>query len=221
MLQIAHRRFALLTPFSGLGVRLAPNSVERKQQIWWLNTCWVPEDHDCAHPPWHGPEMWRLALPTLFFDRLSHWHQLERYELPEDELDLVGIGGSLQNIAGYGSEENPTLGIALNTFRFTGRDGYQFILEMAGTVLPQETPREEDLSGEFSLRVELPFHQVAVAVPLNATDPVATAAGLAQREIGLTAHARHHLRRFDPTVPTWKPVENSHHTVLLETPWRG
>ncbi len=73
----------------------------------------------------------------------------------------------------------------------------------------------------FSLRVEIPFHEVEVAVPLNAADPLAAAVGIARREIGLSAHALHDVSRFDPTVPVWKPVENSHHIVLLETLWRG
>lgn len=220
MLQIANRRFQLLTPHSGLGVRLAPNAAAHKQQKWWLNTCWVPEDDDRAHPPWRGPEMWWLGMMHLGI-KVSHWHELERFEVPEDDLPIVAMSGSVQNIASYGSRHHDALSFALDTFRFTGRAGYSLILEMEGEVFPQEKPSEEDLCGDFSLRVEIPFHEVHVAVPLNAADPLAAAAGIAHREIGLSAHARHHLRLFDPSVPVWKPVENSHHTVLLETPWNG
>lgn len=219
MLQIAGRRFHLLTPFSGLGVRLAPNAVPPKQQRWWLDTCWVPDDDDRAHPPWREPEMWRLWLPHLN-QRLSHWHELERYQCPEDDLGILGFGAGAQNIARISGQENPVLCIAFETIRFMGRTGYTFILEMEGEVLPQKKPGEQDISGDFSLRVELPFNEVHVAVPLNATDPLAAAAGIARREIGLSAHAGHHLHLFDPEVPVWKPVENSHHTVLLETPWQ-
>jgi hypothetical protein len=219
MLQIADRRFQLLTPFSGLGVRLSPNSVEYKQQTWWLNTCWVPEDNDGAHPPWRGPEMWRLGMMHLGA-QVSHWHELERFEMAEDDLGILAMSGSVQNIARYSGPENPALSFALDTFRFTGRTGYSLILEMAGEVLPQKEPGEEELCGDFSLRVEIPFHEAEVAVPLNATDALATATSIARREIGLSAHARHDVSLFDPTVPVWKPVENSHHTVLLETPWR-
>jgi len=219
MLQIADRRFQLLTPFSGLGVRLAPNAVAYKQQKWWLNTCWVPEDDDRTHPPWRRPEMWRLGLMNLNL-RVSHWHELERQEIPEEDLDVLSMGGSVQNIARYSGAEAPALSFVMGTFRFTGRTGYSFVLEMEGEVLPQKEPGKEDLCGDFSLRVEIPFHEVHVAVPLNAAAPLAAAAGIARREIGLSAHARHHVRLFDPEVPVWKPVQNSHHTVLMETPWR-
>lgn len=191
-----------------------------KQQKWWLNSCWVPEDDDTTHPPWRGPEMWRLGMMHLGI-KVSHWHELERFEMTEDDFCIVGLGSSVQNIANYGGRENPALSFAIDTFRFTGRTGYSLILEMAGEVLPEDKPGKEDLCGDFHLRVEIPFHEVHVAVPLNAADALATAASIARREIGLSGHARHHVRLFDPCVPVWKPVENSHHTVLLETPWRG
>jgi hypothetical protein len=222
MLQIADRRLQLLTPSSGIGVHLAPNAVPYKQHTWWLNTYWAAEDEGSARVPWSRPEVWRLALTNLnLTTRLSDWHDLERFEIEEDDLPLVSMGGHLENIAQASGARDRTLSFVMGTCRFIGRSGYNLILEMEGEVLPDLVPSDDDLCGDFSLRVELPFHAVKVAVPLNAADPLATAAGIARREIGLSAYARYDVRVFDPTVPTWKPVDNSHHMVWLETPWRG
>ena len=104
-----------------------------------------------------------------------------------------------------------------------------FFVSKNSELPPQDRAGEEEeraqetsvLSGEFRLRVEVPFYDATVRVPLNAADPLATAASNARREIGLSAHARHQMNPFDPNRPIWKPIENSHHSVLLETPWRG
>jgi hypothetical protein len=221
MLQIANRRFSLATSFSGLSLRLAPNAAGPKQHRWSMNAVFVPEDDDHALPPWRGPEMWRLGIQQIIGLHVTHWHELEHFEIDEADLDILNIGSSLQNIARYGGWENPPLSLAFGSFRFICREGYLLTLEADGEVLLQTDPNDADLSGEFTLRAQIPFHQVSIAVPLNATDSLTTATSIARREIGLTTHARTHLRRFDPSQPIWKPVENSHHTVLLETPWRG
>ncbi len=220
MLQIANRSFSLATPFSGVSLRLAPNATGPKQHCWSMNALFVPEDDDNAHPPWRGPEMWRLGIQQIIGLHVTHWHELEHFEMDETDLGILSLSSSLHNIARYGGAENPALSVAFDSFRFIRREGYLLTLEADGEVLPQTDPSEADLSGEFTLRAQIPFHQISIAVPLNATDPLATAASIARREIGLTAHARTQVRRFDPSQPVWKPVENSHHTVLLETQWR-
>ena len=220
MLQIANRSFSLAVPFSGVSLRLAPNATGPKQHRWSLNAVFVPEEDDNALPPWRDPEMWRLGIQQIIGLHVTHWHQLESFEVDEDDLDILSLGSSLHNIARCGAGENPALSLAFCSFRFVRREGYLLTLEADGEVFPQTDPSEGDLSGEFTLRAQIPFHQISIAVPLNAPDPLATAAGIARREIGLTTHARTLERRFDPSQPVWKPVENSHHTVLLETPWR-
>ena len=59
------------------------------------------------------------------------------------------------------------------------------------------------------------------AVPLNAAGPLATAQGIARRELGLTTFSRSHVQHYDPERPTsLKPHRNSKHRGTLETPWR-
>ena len=228
MLTIANRRFQLLSPFSGLSVSLAPNAISPKQQLWSLHTYWVPEEDDPFPLPWEGPRVWHMSIPTLGL-RVSHWHDLKGMEMDPEDLSLLTLGASVQDIATHHSSDAPVLSLSIWSLRFISRTGYRFIVEMDGEVPPQDSAVERKaqaeetsvLSGDFRLRVEVPFYEAAVCVPLNAADPLATAASIARREVGLSAHARHQVNLFDPNRRVWKPIENSHHSVLLETPWRG
>jgi hypothetical protein len=224
MLRIGSRVFELVRNQSGLHATLDPHAAAHERQQWRIEAHWVPADEDPG-ADWTdsaggGWEYGRLAVNPIMGFAVSHWHELDKAVLLDAGGEVTNLGfASWQNLIHLGSGENPVQDVVIGGLRIIQRDGYLLTLEIDGEISPVE---DSTVHGDFSAMIELPFATVTVAVPLNAADPLATAQGIARRELGLTTCARSHVRRYDPERPTsLKPHRNSKHRVMLELPWRG
>jgi hypothetical protein len=132
------------------------------------------------------------------------------------------LNANLENLCDQGAERGKLREACVEECRIIGRDGYGFVMEAEGEVFAPEGQTVEDgVTGDFRLRMEIPFASVNVSVPVNAADPLSAARAIAEREIGLKGVARSLVHRFDPERA--KGLFAGHfnkHSVWLETPWR-
>ena len=223
MLRIGPRVFELVRNQSGLHVSLDTHAAPHERQQWRIEAHWVPADEDpgadwgsSAGGDW---EYGRLAVNPIMGFSVSHWHEFDKAVLLDAGGEVTNLCfASWQNLIHLGSGQNPLQDVTLGSLRVIQRDGYLLTLEIDGEISAVEG---STVQGDFSAMIELPFDSVTVAVPLNAADPLATAQGIARRELGLTTFARSRVQHYDPERPTsFKPHRNSKHRVTLELPWR-
>lgn len=223
MLRIGPRVFDLVRTQSGFHVTLDPQGAPRERQQWRVEAHFVPAEDDPGED-WAGDaygawEYWRLCVNLIMGFSVSHWHDLERASFMEDaDGTEILCFPTWQNLIHLGASENQAQEVALGELRSIKREGLLFTVELDGEILAK---KGETVHGDFSTMIELPLATARIAVPLNATDPLATAKAIAKRELGLTSFSRHRLRLHDPERPlSLKPHRNSKHWVTLETAWR-
>ena len=222
MLQIGTRLYQPIPAQSGIHIALDPVMRGHCQQEWWLDAHFVPADEDFgtwAMTPW---EHWCFALHPLGFRILKDWRDLARGSYFEGEEGETGAGWpSIENLIATTRGGGQRMEVQFTDFSIIRREGYLFTIEADGDVAPAKDSKEGAPTGDFRLRMEIPFASATVEVPLNAGDPLSTARAICAREIQLTEFARTDVRLFDPERKVWKPERSGKHTVTLETPWRG
>jgi hypothetical protein len=150
---------------------------------------------------------------------LKDWQDLQHASLLDDDgLSTAMITAGIENILHLGGPHHPFLGLQLDEFRLLKRHGHLFTIEMEGAVLPPAAKGKEPgmPTGDFRFLDEVPFASVSVAVPLNAADPLTTAKGIAQRELGVKGFARTKVKLYDPNRPEGRRRPAAHHNVTLE-----
>lgn len=221
MLQIGSRTYQLVRSQSGLHVRLDPSTGGLWQQVWRFEAHFVPADED-AGPALDGSwEYWRLSVNPMGFYRTTDWRDLAQFVFAEDSVaDQVTFNGNIENLIHLGVGSNELRDVFTGDFRFIRREGYLFTCEFDGEISAGKDDDAESVTGEFRMMVEIPFVEATVAVPLNAGDVLATAKGIAAREIGLHEMARTLVRPYDPKAWVPRSASRGTHHVTLETPWR-
>ena len=220
MLRLATRTLAPVSPQCGLHVMIDPLEEGWRRHVWRIDLAFVPGEDDAGQPPWTEHELWRLHVGPIMGLRLADWRDLENLSLLENVDVLPLINATFENLC---ARREKVLDVNLLECRFLKRSGYDFVLQMEGEVFPPaaDSGADDGMAGDFQLFMELPFASVEMAVPVNATNPLAAAQALAERHIGLRASARSHVTLFDPERAAGA---FGHHfnkqAVRLETPWR-
>lgn len=169
------------------------------RQIWRIDLAFAPGEESGRMPPWAGHELWRLHVAPIVGLELTDWRDMENLTvLGEDagEGEVAMLPASMENLC-----ESRVLprDAEIRSCRFLKRDGHRFVLEMDGEIAQQgDVPPEDGVAGDFRLLMEVSFRSVKVAVPVNASDPLAAGVALAGRELGVRAHGRTHVKAFDP-----------------------
>ncbi len=198
-----------------------PLAAAWKRHVWRMDLAFVPGDEDAGPPPWARHEMWRMHVGPIMGLRLEDWREWENLALFENEDVLPIIGATMENLCSRSLNPHS---VEIHDCRFLKREGYGFICQMEGEVFPPEdgSADEDGVAGEFRLLMEIPFVSVEIAVPVNATDPLAAGRALAEREIRLRDSARSKVTPFDPERAAGAFGHHyNKHTVRLETTWRG
>jgi len=223
MLRIGPRIYELVRNQSGLHVSLDPHAAPHERQQWRIEAHWVPAAEDPG-AEWDAEsgldwEYGRLSVNPIMGFEISHWHELDKATLLDADSEVPNLCfATWQNLIHLGTGQNDVQDVTLGSLRVIQRDGCLLTLEIDGEFAPAA---DSSLHGDFSAMIELPFATLTVAVPINAADPLATAQGIAKRELGLDHFGRHRIRLFDPERPTsLKPHRNGKHSVSLETAWR-
>ena len=209
MLRIGERIYELVQAQSGFRVILDPSeSDDFWQQRWLFDAHYVPAANDPGPPADVLWEYQRVLINPLWLT-ISHWHDLTTYHPVDHEVNgFYPMAANLENLLqGRASRDEGNRIIYPDEFRVVRREGYLFHCEFDGAIDPQkqESSAEKDENeaepeaDEFQLRDEIPFTDVTVRVPINSTDPLATARAIAARELGLTSIGRNHIHPYDPT----------------------
>lgn len=221
MLLLAHRNYRLVRPQSGFHCILNPLTTQTWSQVWRIEAHFVPDDDSPGPAPWEAWEYLRLSLNPLAFLQVKHWHELGRTDFLAQSDGLHFLNIHLENL--IADRDAPLLDVELDEFRTVGRDGLNLTLEMEGEVLPpsekaKSNPHQDNgiPTGEFKLFAALPLASLTVAVPINASDPLAAAKGIAQRELGLSHIRTGQVTVFDPKKRSLLPGGGSHHEVSLQ-----
>jgi hypothetical protein len=221
MLHIGSRTFQPLPSQSGIRVLLDPHGREVFQQNWLLDACFVPADDDPGPPPWCGNEFWRFSLGRIIHLTVHDWRELEGKSLIDDEDGFTRpLFPDFTNLCGWGDAKKPRA-VLLGECRILKRDGYLFTVEIDGEIETKDEAPADGVTGYFRTIMEIPFAAAEVSVPVNSNDPLASARGIAAREISLKDIARSHVTPFDPErAAGFKGHHFNKHDVDLETPWR-
>ena len=169
----------------------------------------------------------------------------------DGEDDFFVCRSVLESIVGEGYTTEKGYAVEPGALRIIRRNGLLFTVELDGDILPDENPfapaaaktgsapvaggdepgpgpavphaaeSDSGILGEFRMLDEIPLASVCVHVPVNSTDPVASARRMAARALHLSdfvAHAT--VRPFNPQSIWPRRIGRGTHTVTLHTNWR-
>jgi hypothetical protein len=222
MLHIGKRSFIPVPAQCGIHLQVDPIGPAHSRQVWRIDAAFVPADEDEGTAPWSGHELWRLHVAPILGISLKDWREWEQVVLGYESDQGFLLNANLENLCAQGAERGKLREACVEECRIIGRDGYGFVMEAEGEVFAPEGQTVEDgVTGDFRLRMEIPFASVNVSVPVNAADPLSAARAIAEREIGLKGVARSLVTRFDPERAKGPFAGHfNKHSVWLETPWR-
>jgi hypothetical protein len=210
MLRIGSRQYNLVRVQSGFRVELFPKDFLKRTQSWQLEAHYVPMD---GSPPREDGELEHLELVIQSENyHLQNWRKLTGLELDNDEDTWFGSAWMENLLVGHFDHEHHD--IIPGRLDVSPLNDYLFRCKFDGMLKNGDTA--EDLEFED----DIPFAELSVSVPLNATDPVATASAIAAHSIGLTEIFGNRVVRHD-----WRLKKNpkAHvenvHRVFLQTPW--
>ncbi len=222
MLHIGPRKYHFVFSQSGFRVFLDPNEYPHRRQIWRLDAHFVPDEEDVAPKIFANKEHWEFTVMPVDFLITTDWRNLAQGDYLDKEERFPAIFlPSIENLIPNYSVRNKEQEVTLDEFKMSKRNGYLFTCEIKGEIHPLKENPEAGTQGMFQLLEEIPLVGVTVSVPLNAADPVATARGIASREIGLKEVARTEVDLYEPNLnpQAWR-ARDGVHRVTLETPWR-
>ncbi len=225
MLHIGQRKYQFVLSQSGFRVFLDPNEYPHRRQIWRLDAHYVPDEEDVALKIFADREHWEFTVMPVDFLITTDWRNLAQGDyLDKEERFPPFFMPSFENLIPHRYSKNKVQSAVLDEFKVSKRDGCFFTCEIKGEVMALSGEVEAGMQGtqgDFQLLEEIPLLGVSVSVPLNAADPVATARGIAAREIGLREVARTEVDLYEPNPnpQAWR-ARDGVHTVRLETPWR-
>src|SRR5207302_5253565 len=177
-----------------------PGMTDFQRQMWRFDAHYVPADSDTGACPGVELEYWQLAINPMQLV-IGDWRQLTDIKQSDDlDSSFYPFGGNFENLLTY--RRNGIKGVHtvfIEEFRVLRREGYLFNCEFTGEIEAAAEDETEALAGEFRMLDEIPFASVTVRVPINATDPLASARAIAAREIGLAGVALADVRPYDPT----------------------
>ena len=216
MLRVGDNHYQLVLANSGLAVALYPKGDTRfeREQVWWLEAQYVPAE--AHYTPRADGQLEYLNLHIRAEDfAVPDWQKLTGLGLDVEDPLWWGVA-VLENL--LVSEENErSCAVTCDWMEVQYRGDYRFHCRFSG-----EIEQADGSCLEVELDDVLPFVQVEVYVPLNATDVVAKAREMAQRAIGFNGFAGSSVESYDPARASYLSLQiNTHHLVTLLTPWRS
>lgn len=220
MLRIGTNRYRIVEVNSAITVTLYPpgESVFGRQQVWELETHFVPEKENYTPRPDHELEYLQLWMRAENY-QVKDWRNLSDFGMNSENDSMIFTSLVNRLVGRYEPEHLPIEldDVSLRRVTHPEDSASEFLFDFRMTGI-RSMPGDTEL--EMEVNTNVAFKEAVVYVPLNASNPISVAKVMAGKILKIDKFAGSHVTPYDPNRPTSLLSHiNSHHVVTLEMPW--